>query len=228
MSNILSIFIDESGSFGRFEPHSPYYLFSLVFHDQSKSIADQAQKLEDRLIYSPFPPSHCFHTMPIIRKELDYLPLDVQERRKLLGYLVSFTRSLPISYTSFIVEKNTKTDVVSLTFALSRKLSEFVLSNHDLFDRFDRTIVYYDNGQTELTRILVGVLGTHLLQVEFRKVEPSQYRLFQVADLCCTMELISFKVKKDSLSKSEIVFFGNNQSMNKNYLRPVFSKRLKE
>lgn len=28
----LSIFIDESGDFGPFEKHAPYYVLSLVFH----------------------------------------------------------------------------------------------------------------------------------------------------------------------------------------------------
>ena len=31
----LSVFVDESGDFGPFEAHSPYYLVSLVLHDQS-------------------------------------------------------------------------------------------------------------------------------------------------------------------------------------------------
>ncbi len=31
---ILSIFIDESGDFGAYELHCPYYLVSMVMHDQ--------------------------------------------------------------------------------------------------------------------------------------------------------------------------------------------------
>ena len=30
----LSIFVDESGDFGPYETHAPFYLFTLVFHDQ--------------------------------------------------------------------------------------------------------------------------------------------------------------------------------------------------
>ena len=68
----LSIFVDESGDFGRYEPHCPFYLFSLVFHDQDQPIADQTSVLEDRLFYLGLPREHCFHSMPIIRKEEDY------------------------------------------------------------------------------------------------------------------------------------------------------------
>lgn len=228
MSSKLSIFIDESGDFGAYEAHSPYYLFSLVFHDQSKPIHDQAQKLEERMIYSPFSTSHCFHTMPIIRREGDYRDLEVPERRKLLGYLLAFMRSCPISYTTVLVEKKKETDVVSLTSALTRGLANFIVANLAFFRKYDQVIVYYDNGQIELTKVLVAVFNSLVPFVEFRKVQPSQYRLFQVADLCCTMELIAYKQQHAQLSKSEIAFFGNTRDMNRNYLKPVFSKRLND
>lgn len=34
----LSIFVDESGDFGPYSSHSPYYLFTLLFHNQENSI----------------------------------------------------------------------------------------------------------------------------------------------------------------------------------------------
>ena len=35
----LSIFVDESGDFGDYQPHSPYYIASMVLHDQAQSMA---------------------------------------------------------------------------------------------------------------------------------------------------------------------------------------------
>ena len=35
---ILSVFIDESGDFGAYEHHAPYYLVAMVLHDQSVDI----------------------------------------------------------------------------------------------------------------------------------------------------------------------------------------------
>ena len=46
----LSIFIDESGDFGPFEKHSPFYVLSLVFHDQSDDIAGHLDKIHDALL----------------------------------------------------------------------------------------------------------------------------------------------------------------------------------
>ena len=34
----LSIFIDESGDFGEYNKISPYYIVTMVFHDQDKDI----------------------------------------------------------------------------------------------------------------------------------------------------------------------------------------------
>ena len=31
----ISIFIDESGDFGKLNPRSPYYIVTMVFHDQA-------------------------------------------------------------------------------------------------------------------------------------------------------------------------------------------------
>jgi hypothetical protein len=38
MKKELSIFIDESGDFGDYMPHSPYYIVTLVFHEQAVNI----------------------------------------------------------------------------------------------------------------------------------------------------------------------------------------------
>ena len=41
-----SIFIDESGDFGAYEFHAPYYLITLVFHDQAKDISAGIEHLK--------------------------------------------------------------------------------------------------------------------------------------------------------------------------------------
>ena len=41
----LSIFIDESGDFGEYEQHSPYYIITMVFHDQAIPISEAVARL---------------------------------------------------------------------------------------------------------------------------------------------------------------------------------------
>ena len=86
--------------------------------------------------------------------------------------------------------------------------------------------MYYDNGQIELTRILASVFNTLLDGVIFRKVIPSDYRLFQVADLFCTMALIKLKLENHVLSSSELLFFGDERTLKKNYLKPLAEKQI--
>ena len=91
---------------------------------------------------------------------------------------------------------------------------------------FEIVKIYYDNGQVELNGILAAVFSTLLDNVEFRKVIPSDYRLFQVADLVCTLKLVELKLENHILSKSEIRFFESDRILKKNYLKPISNKRL--
>lgn len=41
----LSVFIDESSDFGPYEYHAPYYIITLVFHNQSSDISEQIKRV---------------------------------------------------------------------------------------------------------------------------------------------------------------------------------------
>lgn len=228
MMNELSIFVDESGDFGTYEPHAPFYLFTLVFHNQTDSIEDQISHLEHSLSDVGFDAKHCFHAGPIIRREEDYQYLSITERRKCLNRIMTFAKNCEISYITFSAEKKHMSDSLGLTVALSKQLSAFIREEYDFFSGFDRIVVYYDNGQVELNKLLASVFSAMLPQAEFRKVMPTDYRLFQVADLFCTLELVCLKDDHGIMSKSENDFFGSMRDMKKNYLKPMHKKRYKE
>ena len=42
----ISIFIDESGDFGEYQIHSPYYIVSIVFHEQKKNHIGKMELLD--------------------------------------------------------------------------------------------------------------------------------------------------------------------------------------
>ena len=225
--NELSIFVDESGDFGTYEPHAPFYLFTLVFHNQNNSIKEQVEHLEHGLSDMGFDVKHCFHAGPIIRREEDYQYLSISERRKCLNKILTFSKNSDISYITFSAEKKHMSDSLSLTVVLSKQLSTFIREEYDFFSGFDRIVIYYDNGQVELNKLLASVFAVMLPQVEFRKVIPADYRLFQVADLFCTLELVSLKDERHIMSKSEEAFCGSMRDMKKNYLKPMYKKRFK-
>ena len=92
---------------------------------------------------------------------------------------------------------------------------------------FDDVKIYYDNGQIEVSKILSSIFNAMIPNPVFRKVMPKEYKLFQAADLLCTLELVKLKIENNSLSKSERSFFGNMRDLKKNYLKPLGNKEWK-
>ncbi len=219
----LSIFIDESGDFGEYTHHSPYYIITMIFHDQQANIQPAVLKLNQELSYLNLD-NLCIHTGPIIRKEEIYIHMSIDERRRIFNKMVSFIRQLDIRYKCFYIEKKHISDVVEATGKLSKQISQFIREHLEIFLSFDNVKIYYDNGQIEVNKILSSVFNALLPNPIFRKVMPVKYKLFQVADLLCTLELVKLKLENNILSKSEKTFFGNTRDLKKNYLKPLSKK----
>ena len=101
----LSVFCDESGDFGPVLPHSPLYIVSLVFHDQSKSIEEPIARLEESVARLGLPKDHAIHSAPLIRREQCYSNFDWQQRRRLFGDISSFMRRCDVSSKTFLLKK---------------------------------------------------------------------------------------------------------------------------
>ena len=170
---------------------------------------------------------HCIHAGPIIRSEEEYRGCDLVVRQKILMKMMSFIRHLDIQFKSIYIEKKHIQDTVQAIGKLSKQLAEVIRENFDFFCSYDIVKIYYDNGQVEVTRVLASVFNALLENVEFRKVIPSEYRLFQVADLICTLKLAELKMENHALSKSELLFFKDERTFKKNYIKPLAKKELK-
>ena len=221
----LSIFVDESGDFGEYDHHSPFYIISMVLHDQSVEIDNDLKALENELANIGWP-KHCVHAGPVIRSEEEYHGYDLKNRQKILMKMMTFIRHLDVNFKSIHIEKKHIEDLVEVTGKLSKQLAAFIRENYQLFYDYDVVKVYYDNGQVEVTRILSSVFNALLENVEFRKVMPADYRLFQVADLICTLKLSELKMENHQLSKSEMFFFNDERTLKKNYLKTLAKKEL--
>ncbi|MDO4289751.1 MAG: hypothetical protein Q4C41_00785 [Eggerthellaceae bacterium] len=88
----LSIFIDESGDFGPYEQHAPYYLITLVFHNQADSVAEEIDYLKRHVAECGFPADHAVHAGSLIRREANYSSLDLNARKKLFRAQFNFMR----------------------------------------------------------------------------------------------------------------------------------------
>ena len=232
MSRELSIFIDESGDFGPVQVHSPFYVLSIVIHDQRDDISGQLDRIHDALRIRGFDPDHAVHTGPLIRREQDYRWLELPDRRSIFRVLVDFVRVCDVSHHSWVFDKRVLGGSDQLVAAMARDLGTFIRDNHDFFAAWDRIVIYYDNGQKEITNLVNSVFNALLGAVEVRKVVPSEYSLFQAADLCCTLALLRHKIGTTGLSKSEKDFFSTNRdsaerSLTKGYLKTMNRKRFR-
>lgn len=193
-------------------------------HDQSISINEQVEHLRKHVAEMGFDDSHAIHSAPLIRRERDYESMDLPSRRKLFRYLLTFMRLCDVSYRSFVFKKREFIDRDALVSRMSRDVGAFVRENLTFFQGFDQIIVYYDGGQKEITNIINAVFNV-LLDAEIRRVTPSDYRLFQAADMACTLELLDLKYRTKTLSVSEKEFFRGERNLHKNNLKVAYMKR---
>jgi hypothetical protein len=221
----LSVFIDESGDFGPYEAHAPYYIVAMVLHNQDIDINENINSFDTHLQNLGYP-QHAVHTGPLIRRESIYSNDLVEDRKRLFNSLFNFARKLNISYACAKIKKSECPDVISMTAKLSKEIADILRAHESYLSDFNHVIVYYDNGQIELTKVLTSVFSTLYAHVDFRKVQPVDYKLFQVSDLICTMELLAEKADTNSLSHSELDFFNNSREFKKNYLKPIRKKLL--
>lgn len=222
----LSIFIDESGDFGKFDEKCPYYITTLLFHEQCIDINTQVQKLNQELS-SCVLGVHTVHSGPLIRRESIYKNYSVDERFKIFNKIFHFTRNLDIRYKNIVVEKKQIKTQIDISNNISKQLSAIIKENLKYFQKFDKIIIYYDNGQIQLANILVAVFSSWFGDnFEYRVVFPNEYKLFQSTDLLCTLSLLEHKLKnKKKLTNSENIFFGSPRKLKNNYLKKLSSKR---
>ena len=226
----LSCFVDESGDFGKYEKHSPYYLLTLVFHEQDKSIDLKDFKILDKNLQKYFPEegNTKVHAGPIIRREFEFKNLDIKDRQHIINAMLTFTYNIPISYTTIVVDKRKSDTEEKMWFQsqIVKQLNRIIDDNLEYFLSFDNIKVYYDVGQKEILTILNSVFTTRFSNVIFKDKEIQSYRLAQVADLICTLELLHHKQIDGSFSKSENYFFGSMNRFNNNYYKTIIKKKL--
>lgn len=224
--NILSVFIDESGDFGEYNYHSPYYMVSMVLHEQKNDLSNEIRFLDKRISVLGFP-IHAIHAGPLIRREDFYFRYsDFEKRKSLFNAMYQFTRKCNIRYISPYIRKSECSDFLQMKAKLSKAILMELNRNFEYFNSFDKIIIYYDNGQNELTKILTSVFNILFSNIEFRKVSPSDYKLFQTADMICTLELLALKAEHNQFTKSEREFFTSERDFKKCRLKEIRKKRI--
>lgn len=218
MSNhSLSIFADESGGQNG---TSKYYLLTLVFHDQSQPIAELIQKYEKSLLVKGLPDIP-FHASPLIYGKNTYHDLDLATRKRLLASFFVMARRLPIRFKTFAYKRSEIDSLEGFIATLRKDLVVFLVDNLEYFQSFESIKIYYDDGQKAVTEALHKAIDYVLAKdaVVYRDASPQEYRLLQVADFLCTIELSAIKYEKHDETRSDLKVFGNITEFKKGYLR---------
>ncbi len=220
----LSIFVDESGGRGG---KSRYCLLTLVVHDQSESITEKVARYEEALLRADLP-NIPFHSEPLLNGHGDYKNMDIKQRKKLLNSFSIMVQRLPISYVTFVYRRSEYRDPTKLSARMKRDISSVLFERLEFFQAFEEVKVYYDNGQDIVKQALDKSIGFVLSKgvVDRRKTSMTDYRLEQVADYLCTIELarVKYEAKEDGETYNK--FFGGIGAFKKNWLKQARRKLL--
>ena len=85
-----------------------------------------------------------------------------------------------------------------------------------------------DDGQGMVTDTLHAAFEYALGKqaIVYRDCDPVHFRLQQIADFICEIELAAIKYEANEVGGTERIFFGTNRDFKKNYLKKLRKKRL--
>lgn len=219
----ISLFVDESGESGT---ESKYYLLTVVFHEQNDSI-DKQIKLYEQALQTKNLPDIPLHASPLMNGNDAYKGMDIQERKKLLQTFFTMLQHLPVKYHTFSYCKSEFFDDSQLINRMKRDLINLLFEHLDYLQSFDQIKVYYDDGQSVVTKALHDAIEYAISAnaVMYKdNALPINYRLAQAADLLCTLELTAIKYATGEQTKTDTRFFGDYGPFKKNYLKKIRRK----
>ena len=219
--NELSIFVDESGDFGINSKASQYYIISMVFHKQNNKIEQELISLDTNLMQINLNNIRPIHTEHLISRRDEYSDLTPQQRRKILQKLYFFTIKCNIRYKQFYFLKKDIKNTFDLKLKIIKEITFFFKEHYKEFSSYSKLILYYDNGQKELSNILNSVLAAVFQGHETRLAYQKDYRLSQVADMLCTFRILEERAKTNTFTHSEMLIFGSRRELLKNYIKPL-------
>ena len=219
----LNIFVDETGEFGFDKNSSKLYGISFTFHEQKDNIKLEINNLNERLERIGY--SDMIHMADLIMSRGDYSHFDIIKRKNIFKTIFHFARKIPVKYYTIIIDKKYTDNTKILRQKILNEINKLIKEHEEYFNKFDKVVMYYDNGQETLGTILdssFNTLNNFEHKVEFNHKEK---RLFQVSDMLTYIDKYDYKYRnKMSFSKSEKYFFTEDEI--RKILRELSKKRL--
>lgn len=206
----LNIFVDETGEFGFENGASELYGVSSTFHEQDDDISNELIKLNDRLNRIGY--TNMIHMADLIMKRGDYKNFNIPMRKSIFNSIYQFSRRIPVKYKTIIIDKKYTDNSRILKQKISLEINKMIKENKHYFNKFDKIVMYYDNGQEVLGTILDSIF-LQFDEFEHRiDFDHKEKRLFQVSDMLTYIDKYDYKYKnKMTFTKGEKYFFSINE-----------------
>lgn len=154
--------------------------------------------------------------------------MGIEERKGLLVAFSLLVRRLPIRYRSFVYRSNEFGDEQKLQALIRRDLVAMLVDHLDYFQSFDHVKIYYDQGQAAVSHALRSAFEYALSKEATvrREADFRTFRLSQVADYLCAIELAAAKYERHAATSTDEKFFGGSVAFKKNWLKQARRKLL--
>lgn len=169
-----------------------------------------------------------FHASPLLNGHGDYEGISPAVRKRLLGSFLYMSQRLPIRFHTFRYKVSEFVDTDALSLRMRRDIVNLLFDNLTYFQSYDQVKIYYDGARHEVTQALRGAV-TYALSKEaviYRDATYRDYRLFQVADLLCTLELTAMKYERHRETATDRRMFGDERTFRRNVMRKYERMRL--
>lgn len=141
-------------------------------------------------------------------KRGDYSHYSIEQRKKLFNAIYQFSRRITAKYSSVVVDKRFINKTPQLRYKLKSEIENLMQNNIEYFNKFDKIVLYYDNGQTMLGRVLNSVFQKFENFEHKVKFDKREKRLFQVSDMLTYIDKYDYKYKnKINFTNGEKYFF---------------------
>ena len=189
----LNIFVDETGEFGfNSDGASRLYGISFVFHEQNNDISKEINNLNNRLDKLEY--HNMIHTAALIINKGEYKSIDAITRKEIFKNLFNFSRRIEAKYHTIIIDKKYINNNKTLKKKITLEISKMINNNLNYFNKFDKIVIYYDNGQIPLGKIIdseFSIFNTKHI-IDFDHTEK---KLFQIADMLTFIDKYDYKEK---------------------------------
>ncbi len=204
----LNVFVDETGEFGFGNKSSKLYGISFTFHNQDDNIKDEINNLNERLKRIGY--NGMIHMADLIMKRGEYSNFSIDIRKKIFQSIYLFSKKVPVKFYTIIIDKKYTNSQKVLKRKIILEIEKMFERNKNYFNKFDKIILYYDNGQKELGKILDKEFSDFKNYQHIAEFNHIEKRLFQVSDMLTYIDKLEYKYQnKENLNKGEKYFFSD-------------------